>query len=67
MNLLTIIILAFTAGGPLCARAMPSPETTYTPCYWRPVCGETCGQVYTVDMVDCITTNGTASYLYCCV
>ncbi|KAG2036799.1 hypothetical protein BDR03DRAFT_958957 [Suillus americanus] len=66
MNIFTIILLTFTAGGPLCARAMPSPQDTDPPCVWL-TCGakNACAQKYVTDSRPC-NRNGRVLYQLCC-
>ncbi|KIK33494.1 hypothetical protein CY34DRAFT_813567 [Suillus luteus UH-Slu-Lm8-n1] len=65
-HLSTIVLLAFMAIGPLCARAMPGPETTDTSCMWQ-ACGDpdTCLGVHIVSVRSC-DNNGVEKVQYCC-
>ncbi|KAG2037110.1 hypothetical protein BDR03DRAFT_957981 [Suillus americanus] len=70
MNLLAIILLAFTAVGPLSARAMLDSETTDAnadaACIWG-TCGSLpCPRTPVVDSKGCVLGDGTKTTQYCC-
>ncbi|KAG2037119.1 hypothetical protein BDR03DRAFT_957991 [Suillus americanus] len=70
MNFLAIILLTFTAVGPLSARAMIDSETTYTDvdttCIWG-ACGSLpCPRTPVVGSKSCVLGDGTKSTQYCC-
>ncbi|KAG1745313.1 hypothetical protein EDB19DRAFT_1693881 [Suillus lakei] len=67
MNLLTTILLAFTAVGPLCTRAMAgSDPTDGTSCVWK-ACGDetACSEEALMNLRSC-QKNGVAMIQFCC-
>ncbi|KAG1745317.1 hypothetical protein EDB19DRAFT_1693908 [Suillus lakei] len=65
MNLLTFILLAFTAVGPLCARAMPGSETINS-CVWKACGNETaCSETALMSVRPC-DKDGVATFQFCC-
>ncbi|KIK33600.1 hypothetical protein CY34DRAFT_694316 [Suillus luteus UH-Slu-Lm8-n1] len=64
MNFLAIILLAFTAVGPLSARAMLDTETD--DCVWGTCGGIPCQSTAVVQTRSCDFGGGVTATQYCC-